>query len=1022
MKFSCSYNSFRRVLSLLGLITFIEANAITLPLTWQWSNPSPHGNNIIDMADKGNVLTIQVSERGQIHVSEDLVSWLPADSHTTKALRAVTFFGSHPIIVGESGTVLYGDTATDFRPITLGTEDWFEGIAASTNLVVAVGDNGAIYTSADGLTWRRRPQAFTTWLRSAAYGAGTFVTVGEGGFIATSKDGVTWQKRSTSTTADLNRVAWVGDRFWAVGDAGATLTSIAGVTWQLVNSGATNALFAATEGASARLIAGDAELHSLDGSVWSNQLDPAKSSPAPMWTYYGAVDDGQGCLVGGRTGMLVEGITNGSGWISWSAYGDSIRNWLWDISRTADLYVTVGDRATVMTSGNGLDWALEWVPSAVTNSIFLGVGGTTNLLIAVGNQGSLIVSPNQFSNIVVTNIVGTNVTVTEETASTLGVIWSAIAPRPTTNDLQGVGTFNNLFVVTGGNGTVLVSTDGTNWVARSTPVSAFLSSVVSYPGGLVTVGKQGTVLTSPDSLSWSLRSVGTTNWIYRVRYLNGRLIAVGQNGTILTSSNGIDWTRQSSGTTSWLNDVAFVGDTFFIVGSQGTVLASTDASSWTNVGTITEKSLFGAADANGQLVTVGIEGIILRSQVVPPSARGLLAVAPAPGLVSSGFTGGSFSPAQQVYTLSNSGGTTLSWSASKTQAWLSLSSSSGSLAPGSSTILTVSINGNANTLSAGTNSDTLSFVNTTDGNGNTIRSATLVVKARPGVLTVSPETGFISSGFTGGLFSPAQQVYTFSNSGGTALSWSANKTQKWLSLSTSNGSLAPGTSTILTVSINANADILSAGTNSDLLSFVNTTDGNGNTSRSATLVVNARPGVLTVFPETGFSSSGFTGGPFSPSQQVYTLSNSGGTALSWNASKTQAWLSLSSNGGSLAPGSNTILTVSMNANANTLSAGTNSDTLGFINTTDGGGNLTRRITVAVSQASFLRVLSSPNAGWFRLQFIGEPGRTGIVQTSIALLDWSPLSTNTTASDGTFEFTDATAGTFNKRLYRVFVVP
>jgi len=42
----------------------------------------------------------------------------------------------------------------------------------------------------------------------------------------------------------------------------------------------------------------------------------------------------------------------------------------------------VGDRATVVTSGNGIDWSLELVPDSVTNSIFLGVGGTTNLLLA----------------------------------------------------------------------------------------------------------------------------------------------------------------------------------------------------------------------------------------------------------------------------------------------------------------------------------------------------------------------------------------------------------------------------------------------------------------------------------------------------------------------------------------------------------------------------------------------------------------------------------------------------------------
>jgi len=255
------------------------------------------------------------------------------------------------------------------------------------------------------------------------------------------------------------------------------------------------------------------------------------------------------------------------------------------------------------------------VPKSVTNSTFLGVGGTTNLLLAVGDRGSLILSANTFTNVVFTN---SNGTFTTNQASTLGIVWNALQPRPTTNDLQGVAVFNGQFVVTGGNGTVLTSPNGTNWTARAPRTVSFLSGVAAFPGGVVTVGARGTIVTSTNTISWTPRISGTTNWIYRVRYLGGLLISVGQNGTILTSSDGISWTPRASGTTRWLNDITLLDDTWFIVGNQGTVLLSTNAVNWTSIGTITEKSLYGVAhNGAGQLVVGGVEGAILRSQVIP---------------------------------------------------------------------------------------------------------------------------------------------------------------------------------------------------------------------------------------------------------------------------------------------------------------------------------------------------------------------------------------------------------------------
>lgn len=106
---------------------------------------------------------------------------------------------------------------------------------------------------------------------------------------------------------------------------------------------------------------------------------------------------------------------------------------------------------------------------------------------------------------------------------------------------------------------------------------------------------------------------------------------------------------------------------------------------------------------------------------------GTLVVLPSGGLVSSGAMGGPFSPASIVYTLTNSGGSSLNWTASKGESWVSLSATSGTLAAGASTTLTVSLNAEANALAAGDYSDIISFANVTAGNENTNRTISFLV-------------------------------------------------------------------------------------------------------------------------------------------------------------------------------------------------------------------------------------------------------------------------------------------------------
>ncbi|MFM7182849.1 MAG: tandem-95 repeat protein [Verrucomicrobiales bacterium] len=120
----------------------------------------------------------------------------------------------------------------------------------------------------------------------------------------------------------------------------------------------------------------------------------------------------------------------------------------------------------------------------------------------------------------------------------------------------------------------------------------------------------------------------------------------------------------------------------------------------------------------------------------PQTVPGSLAVTPAPGFSPSGNFGGPFTPSSQAYTLSNTGGTSINWTAAKTAGWIDLSATSGTLAPGANTSVSVTLNSAANTLNIGNYNDTVTFANTTNGIGDTSRAVSLTVNAVPATVTL----------------------------------------------------------------------------------------------------------------------------------------------------------------------------------------------------------------------------------------------------------------------------------------------
>ena len=106
--------------------------------------------------------------------------------------------------------------------------------------------------------------------------------------------------------------------------------------------------------------------------------------------------------------------------------------------------------------------------------------------------------------------------------------------------------------------------------------------------------------------------------------------------------------------------------------------------------------------------------------------------------------------------------------------------------------------------------------------------------------------------------------------------------------------------------------------------------------------------LLSVTPVGGLSSSGLTGGPFNPTNQIYSLANSGTSNMAWAATNTATWVTVSPTNGTLASGASTNVTVSINSTAIGLSAGSYSDTVVFTNKTDSDGSTTRSVSLTVN--------------------------------------------------------------------------
>ena len=253
-----------------------------------------------------------------------------------------------------------------------------------------------------------------------------------------------------------------------------------------------------------------------------------------------------------------------------------------------------------------------------------------------------------------------------------------------------------------------------------------------------------------------------------------------------------------------------------------------------------------------------------------------LQVTPPANIAASGPQGGPFSPTSFAYTLSATSGSA-DYSISGIPSWLTASATSGTASSG--TTVTFTVNTNAKSLAPSTYNAIITFTNSDTGQGTQTRIATLTVN--PPALQVAPATGIAASGTQGGPFSPSSFSYTLSASSGSA-AYSITNVPSWLTASSSSGTVTTSNKTI-TFSVNSSAKKLTPIVYVGSITFNNTTNSQGNTTRVATLTVTPKEYTIKVSASPSADGTVSGGGTFvgGTSQTVTATPDGGHSFVHW---------------------------------------------------------------------------------------------------------------------------------------------
>ena len=431
------------------------------------------------------------------------------------------------------------------------------------------------------------------------------------------------------------------------------------------------------------------------------------------------------------------------------------------------------------------------------------------------------------------------------------------------------------------------------------------------------------------------------------------------SGVTITNASSTTLTVTWNDPINWL--VATSGDTVTIAPGASATITHTASTSGLAAGIYS-----GTATISGGGIT----------KQVPVTLT--LAAAPVIGLntTSLGFAGivGGTNPTTKTFGISNTGGGTLSWTASSNATWLGLSPLSGTNSG------TVTTSANLTGLAAGTYNATVSITATGAATKTLPVTLTVTNSSSTSGVTVTPSviafTGTVGPG-------PLTIPVTFTNPSASTVSFTWTDSISWIRAGHPAGTLAPGQS--LTFTSTAIISGLAAGSYSGVGTV---TAGGVITQVPITLTLTA----AALTPAIGLTTTslGFAGtvGGANPSAQTTAISNVGGGTLTWTASSNATWLTLSPLAGTNAG------TLTANVNPAGLLAGSYSATVTV--TAPGATAKTIPVTLTLAAAS----ISGGTIGFSptNLAFAGTVGGTNPAAQPFALTNTGGGTLSWTLSD------------------------
>jgi hypothetical protein len=298
------------------------------------------------------------------------------------------------------------------------------------------------------------------------------------------------------------------------------------------------------------------------------------------------------------------------------------------------IIVAVGDGGTVLTSADGINWAIQTtglqnnlIDVVYGNGKFIAIDSTGNVIASNNGQSWTIQHSFNSTNLQKIRYLNGSYVVLENDTTPMhiytsqdGVTWTEFALKTMYNgelvlcdiayangNYVAVGQyFDKIGGITTKIGPAIIFTNllsGSSWwdVWKLTG-SSILHEVTVGNGIFVAVG-EGPTAASDDGQIWHQQDVASN--FSSVSSIYRQFAAVGNNGVIYSSSDALRLTSRTSGTTAFLKKIISLNGQYIACGSSGTILTSSNGVDWTLRSRGTIDSFFNITYANGQFMAAG---------------------------------------------------------------------------------------------------------------------------------------------------------------------------------------------------------------------------------------------------------------------------------------------------------------------------------------------------------------------------------------------------------------------------------